>query len=103
MEKYRVIKIGYSYYIQRWGAVCLDGMMDHDWKDCFRLNNIWCGIQKLNRSGKYRVIIPMDSEFINNDMTVGGHIGGKILTQPLEYAMAIEACIEFNKVYDKYN
>ena len=32
MERYRIIKIGFSYEVQRYGLVMLDGCPDYDWK-----------------------------------------------------------------------
>lgn len=32
MEKYRIMKIGFSYEVQRYGLVMLDGCPDYDWK-----------------------------------------------------------------------
>lgn len=32
MEKYRIIQIGFSFEVQRWGLVMLDGCPDYMWK-----------------------------------------------------------------------
>lgn len=39
MKKYRIQKIGFSYYVQQYGVINLDGILDHDWKDCARFDN----------------------------------------------------------------
>ena len=39
MDKYRIVQIGFSYYVQRYGVVNLDGILDYDWKDCVRFDN----------------------------------------------------------------
>lgn len=39
MKKYRIQKVGCSYYVQRYGIVNLDGMLDYDWKDCISFDD----------------------------------------------------------------
>lgn len=39
MSKYRIAKIGFSYYVQRYSIVNYDGILDYDWKDCARFDN----------------------------------------------------------------
>ena len=38
MEKYRVEKIGFGFYVQRFGLVMLDGCPDYMWKDVARFD-----------------------------------------------------------------
>lgn len=64
----------------------------------------WCGIQKSIKSNRYRLIVPMMDDFIDdNSMIVDGNIGGKILTKWLTLEEAKEACIAFNMLHKKYN
>lgn len=39
MQKYRIVKIGFGYYVQKYGLVYFDGVIDYDWKDCARFDN----------------------------------------------------------------
>lgn len=39
MQKYRIQKIGFGYYVQRYGIVNFDGILDYDWKDCARFDD----------------------------------------------------------------
>ena len=39
MRKYRIEKIGFGYYVQRYGIVNYDGIMDYGWKDCARFDD----------------------------------------------------------------
>lgn len=39
MRKYRIVKVGFSYYVQRYGIVNFDGILDYDWKDCAKFDN----------------------------------------------------------------
>ena len=39
MEKYRIIKIGFSYEVQRYGLEMLDGCPYHDWKTLYSSQN----------------------------------------------------------------
>lgn len=39
MLKYRIEKIGFSYYVQRYGVVNFDGVLDYDWKNCARFDD----------------------------------------------------------------
>ena len=63
----------------------------------------WCGIQKSNKSNRYRIVVPMVNDYISDDMMVESYIGGKILTKWLTLEEAKEACMEFNKLHEKYN
>ena len=37
--KLRIKKIGFSYYVQRYGIVNYDGILDYDWKDEARFDD----------------------------------------------------------------
>lgn len=64
----------------------------------------WCGIQKSNKTTKYRIVVPMCGyECISDDMMVASDVGGKILTKWLSLDEAKEACKEFNMLHEKYN
>ena len=64
----------------------------------------WCGIQKSNKTNKYRVVVPMiGDDYISDDMMIDSCIGGKILTKWLDLDEAKEACKEFNMLHGKYN
>ena len=63
----------------------------------------WCGIQKSDKSNRYRVVVPMLGDYISDDMMVESYIGGRILTKFLTLEEAKEACMEFNKLHEKYN
>lgn len=67
--------------------------------------NKWCGIQKSNKTNKYRVVIPLGGcdNIVSDDMMLEGCIGGKILTKWLSLNEAKEACKEFNMLHEKYN
>lgn len=63
---------------------------------------MWCGIERSLKSGRYRVVVPMDSKSIDSNMMT--KFTGKILTKwfdDLEDAKM--ACREFNALHDKYN
>lgn len=63
----------------------------------------WCGIQKASTSNKYRVIVPMVNDYIDDDYMVDASIGGKILTKWLSLDEAKDACEAFNVLHQKYN
>ena len=64
----------------------------------------WCGIQKSNKSNKYRVIVPMvGDDYISDNLMVESCIGGKILTKWLSLDEAKEACKEFNSIHERFN
>lgn len=64
----------------------------------------WCGIEKLKKSGKYRIIVPMLPDFINDDFMVQENVSGKILTRLFtDIEEAKTACREFNMLHEKYN
>ena len=64
----------------------------------------WCGVQKANKTNRFRVIVPMCGySCISDDMMVESSIGGKILTKWLRLDEAQEACKAFNMLYEKYN
>lgn len=55
MRRYRVVKVGYSFYVQRYGMVNYDGILDYDWKDYARFDDEESArafIAKVDRSGK---------------------------------------------------
>lgn len=64
----------------------------------------WCGIKK-TKSGKYQVIVPMLSDFISDDMMIYNlEVSGKVLTKIFaDIEEAKMACMEFNKLHEKYN
>ena len=64
----------------------------------------WCGIKK-TKSGKYHVVVPMLSDFISDDMIIyNPEVSGKVLTRLFtDIEEAKTACIEFNKLHEKYN
>jgi hypothetical protein len=33
MDRYRIEKIGYSFFVQYYGIVNFDGILDYDWKN----------------------------------------------------------------------
>jgi len=39
MPEYRIKKIGFSYYVQKYGIVNFDGILDYDWKDLARFDD----------------------------------------------------------------
>lgn len=39
MNKYRVEKIGFGYYLQQYGAINYDGIPDYGWKDVARFDS----------------------------------------------------------------
>lgn len=39
MDKYRIEKIGFGYYVQKYAVVNFDGILDHDWKDVARFDD----------------------------------------------------------------
>ena len=41
MSKYRIQKMGFSYYVQVYGIVDFDGIYDYDWKDMALNWKIW--------------------------------------------------------------
>ena len=65
----------------------------------------WCGIKKSMKSGRYRIIVPMGSEFIDDNMMINNEkVSGKILTKWLDdIEEAKIACMEFNALHEKYN
>lgn len=65
----------------------------------------WCGIKKSLKSGRYQVIVPMMEDFISDDMMIhNNEVCGKALTKWIEdIEEAKTACIEFNKLHEKYN
>lgn len=38
MERYRIQKIGFGFYVQRYSKVMLDGIPDYIWKDLKRFD-----------------------------------------------------------------
>ena len=48
MRRYRVVKVGYSFYVQRYGIVNYDGIRDYDWKDCARFDDEESAIAYMN-------------------------------------------------------
>lgn len=38
-NKYRINKVGFGYYVQKYGTVNYDGILDYDWKDCARFDD----------------------------------------------------------------
>lgn len=48
MTKYRVIKTGFSYYVQYYGIVNYDGILDYDWKDVARFDDEQCAMEYIN-------------------------------------------------------
>lgn len=40
MKKFRICKIGCGYYVQKYGVVYLDGVLEHDWKNCARFDDL---------------------------------------------------------------
>ena len=65
----------------------------------------WCGVKKSTKTNRYRVIIPLSTEFIDDDMMINNdNVSGKILTKWFEdIELAKVACMEFNTLQDKYN
>ena len=39
MREYRVVKVGYSFYVQRYCVVNYHGILNFDWKTCARFND----------------------------------------------------------------
>lgn len=66
-------------------------------------NGKWCGIEKSARTNRYRVIVPMVSDCIMDDMMICEGASGKILTKWLSLDEAKEACKAFNMLHEKYN
>ena len=48
MRRYRVVKVGYSFYVQRYGMVNYDGILDYDWKDYARFDDEESAIAYMN-------------------------------------------------------
>lgn len=63
----------------------------------------WCGIQKSHKTNRYRLVVPMDKDYIDDNMMVDKSVGGRILTKWLTLDEASEACVEFNTLHEKYN
>jgi hypothetical protein len=65
----------------------------------------WCGIKKSMKSGRYRVIVPNLSDFIDDNMMINNDkVTGSILTRWLDdIEEAKTACMEFNALYEKYS
>ena len=38
-NKYRIVKIGYGYYVQKYTVHSFDGILDYMWKDCARFDD----------------------------------------------------------------
>ena len=38
-NKYRLVKIGYGYYVQKYTVHNFDGILDYMWKDCARFDD----------------------------------------------------------------
>lgn len=38
-NKYRIVKIGFGYYVQRYTVHSFDGILDYMWKDCARFDD----------------------------------------------------------------
>ena len=65
---------------------------------------MWCGIKRSNVSNLYRVIVPMCSAYIGEDMIIhDSTVSGKVLTKFLSFEEAVTACTEFNNLHLKYN
>lgn len=52
MDKYRIEKIGCSYYVQHYSIVNFDGILDYDWKDCARFEDEKSAKDYIKRSVK---------------------------------------------------
>lgn len=63
----------------------------------------WCGIQKSNKTNRYRLVVPMVIDHIDDNMMVDASVGGRILTKWLTLDEAKEACRAFNELHDRYN
>ena len=65
----------------------------------------WCGIKESLKTGKYQIIIPMSTNFIDDDMMINnGNVSGKILTKWFDdIEEARTACMEFNVLHEKYS
>ena len=65
----------------------------------------WCGIKKSEKSEKYRIIVPMDNNFIADNMIIyDKKVSGYILTKWFaDIEEAKKACAEFNILHEKYN
>ena len=63
----------------------------------------WCGIQKSNKTNRYRLVVPMDRDYIDDNMMVDQSVSGRILTKWLTLDEANKACVEFNTLHEKYN
>ena len=49
MSRYRVVKVGYSFYVQRYGIVNYDGIRDYDWKDYARFDDEESALEFIER------------------------------------------------------
>lgn len=67
----------------------------------------WCGIKESTKLAvkSYRVVVPMSSEFIADDMMIRDkNVSGRILTKWIpDFEEAKTACMEFNALHEKYN
>lgn len=48
MSRYRIVRVGYSFYVQRYGMVNFDGILDYDWKDLARFDDEESAIAYMN-------------------------------------------------------